>query len=86
MHPADIKAELQKRGESCATVAADTGVSRGTVSKVVNGRERSRRVALVIAAKLGKPASSIWPGQYAAKVARNATQRRAIKRAVRPNR
>ena len=84
MHPADIKAELQKAGSSCARVADEAEVKRSTVSKVVNGQKRSRKVAFIIAAKLGKPAHQVWPGQYAAKVARNAAQRRAIKRAVRP--
>lgn len=83
MHHEDIKAEIRKAGLSCAKVAAELELSRGTVSQVVQGKARSRRVALFIAGVLGKPPSAIWPGQYAAKVARTAAQRRAIKRAVR---
>ena len=83
MHPADIKAELQKRGMPCAEIARRLDVKRGSVSEVVNGNASSRRIAFEISRVLGKPAHVIWPGKYSVKVAR-AAQRRAIKRAVRP--
>ena len=82
MHPADIKAELQKRGSPCARSADRLDVPRSTVSQVVNGKASSRKVALEIARVIGKPASAIWPGRYGAKVQRAVT-RKPLKRAAR---
>lgn len=82
MHPADIKAELQKRGSPCARIAERLAVPRSTVSQVVNGNASSRKVANEIARIIGKPATRIWPGRYGVKVQR-ATVRKPLKRVSR---
>ncbi len=79
MHPADIKAQLQKRGSPCIRIAERLRVPRSTVSAVVNGNGTSRRVAFEISRVIGRPVGEIWPGKYEPKVVR-ATTRRAIKR------
>ena len=82
MHPADIKAELQKCGSSCAQLAAQLDVDRSAVSHVVRGDARSRRVAFAISSIIGKPVGEIWPGEYLPKVQRKVV-RKPIKRVVR---
>ena len=79
MHPADIKAALQKKRRSSAHIAKNLGLDRSTVSQVVTGKGTSRRVAFEISRVIGQPVDEIWPGKYQPKVVRTAA-RRAIKR------
>lgn len=65
MHPADIKASLQKKGSRPVDVARSLKVARSTVSRVIAGTATSRRVAREISLIVGKPASKLWPGKYA---------------------
>lgn len=60
MHPADIKAALQKRGSSLAKVARTLEVSPPTVTQVVYGRVTSRRIATEIARQAGLPLSRVF--------------------------
>lgn len=64
MHPADIKAALQKRGTNQAKIAETMKVSRSTVSYVIQGRGKSRRVADAISQATGIPVDRLWPGKY----------------------
>ena len=64
MHPADIKAALQKKGSSLAQVARTLEVSPPTVSQVLSGRVTSRRIANEIARQAGLPLSRAFRGRY----------------------
>ena len=64
MHPADIKAEIEKSGTSQADLSRDLKVSKTVVNEVIYGRTTSRRIAEHIAAKIGKSIDEIWPGRY----------------------
>lgn len=64
MHPADIKAALQKRNSSQAKIADTAQVSRAHVSYVIQGRSKSRRVADIISRVTGLPVDRMWPGKY----------------------
>lgn len=64
MHPADIKAAIQKRGSSQAKIADAANVSRSHVSYVIQGRSKSRRIADAISRATGIPVDRLWPGKY----------------------
>ncbi len=71
MHPEDIKAAIRKRGHTLASVAAslrarsqDASVTRGAVTRVVQGEVKSRRIAQEIARITGCPVRELWPGKY----------------------
>jgi lambda repressor-like predicted transcriptional regulator len=64
MHPADIKAEIEKSGISQADLSRDLEVSKTVVNEVIYGRTTSRRIAEHIAKKIGKSLDDIWPGRY----------------------
>jgi lambda repressor-like predicted transcriptional regulator len=64
MHPADIKASLQKRGRPSTSIARDLDVNRATVSRVISGKATSKRIANEVARTLGKRAADLWPGRY----------------------
>ena len=64
MHPADIKAALAKKGRPAAKVARRLRITKGTVSRVISGRDTSRRVANHISRVIDVPVSQIWPGRY----------------------
>jgi len=64
MHPADIKADLEKSGIKQAELARELEVSKTVVNEVIYGRRTSRRIAETIAGKINKPIDEIWPGRY----------------------
>lgn len=64
MHPADIKAALEKAGSSQIKIAKALNISDTAVNHVIYGRSTSRRVADLIAQKTGLPLSQLWPGRY----------------------
>ncbi len=64
MHPADINAALIKCGTNQTQIAERLGVTQSTVSYVIWGRVRSRRVAHAIAKATGLPVDQLWPGRY----------------------
>lgn len=64
MHPADIKAALQKRGSSQAKIAQAAKVTAAHVSYVVQGRSKSRRIANLISNATGISVDRMWPGKY----------------------
>jgi lambda repressor-like predicted transcriptional regulator len=64
MHPADIQAALRKAGVSQQDIADKFEVSKSTVSQVIHGLSKSRRIAEEIASVIGKDLADIWPGSY----------------------
>jgi lambda repressor-like predicted transcriptional regulator len=71
MHCADIKAAIEKSGNSYASIAANiighrTGrpVTLGAVSQVVRGRRKSLRIAQEIAEATGLEVKVLFPGRY----------------------
>ncbi|TAL45707.1 MAG: XRE family transcriptional regulator [Methylovulum sp.] len=64
MHPADIKAALEKANSNQLEIARLCKVSDSCVNHIIYGRSTSRRIADVIAAKTGLPLSQLWPGRY----------------------
>jgi len=65
MHYADIIASLVKAGHPPSKVAADLGVSRPTVTKIIRSQESSYNVASYISSVTNIPLSKLWPcGRY----------------------
>lgn len=64
MHPADIKAELEKAGSSQVEIARQCKVSDVAVNHVIYGRSTSRNIAGAIANITGKTLDQLWPGRY----------------------
>lgn len=64
MHPADIKAALQKRGTSQRQIAESLNLSTSTITYVIQGRGKSGRVAQAISQATGISVDRLWPGQY----------------------
>lgn len=66
MHPADIKAAIQKAGSSQADVARTLkpAVTPSAVWAVINGNSRSAAIAQHISRVTGLPVHSMWPGAY----------------------
>lgn len=64
MHPADIKASLEKAGTNQLKIAKALAISDTAVNHVIYGRSTSRRVAELISIKTGKTISELWPGRY----------------------
>lgn len=64
MHPAQIKAAIQMRGYTQAQIATECRVEANTVSAVVHGRSRSRRIEQRIAAVTGLPLPMLWPAWH----------------------
>lgn len=67
MHPADIKAALEKAGLSYAKVARTLGVSRSLLTRTVRYGKRSKRVEAAIAKALGKTPAQVFPERYGRK-------------------
>lgn len=61
MHPAEINAEIRKAGATQTAIAETLGVSPATVSAVINGRIKSKRVASAIALVVSRSVVSLWP-------------------------
>lgn len=70
MHPADIKAALEKAGSSQADVGrslvsrSGEPISHAAVHLVIEGKSRSMRIAKRIAQVTGLSVSTLWPGAY----------------------
>ncbi|WP_418352050.1 helix-turn-helix domain-containing protein [Shewanella algae] len=61
-HPADIRAEITKRGKSMAALARESGIAPTTLRTTMcrpylRGQE-------IIAACIGVPPQKIWPSRY----------------------
>ena len=64
MHPADIQAELKKRGITQAALAKQFAVSETCVSNVINKKEVSDRVMRGVAEAIGKHHYEVFPEYY----------------------
>lgn len=70
MHPADIKAAIEKAGSSQAAIARSLlgkggkPITSGAVYLVIKGSSRSERIAAAISQVTGLPVSVLWPGRY----------------------
>lgn len=70
MHPADIKAALEKCGCTQAAIARSLlgrkgqRLSRMAVHLVLVGRSKSTSVARRISVVTGIPVGQLWPGKY----------------------
>lgn len=70
MHPADIKAAIQKAGSNQVLIAqrvAKPGarhVHKAAVSRVISGNLISQHIAKVVAEVTKIPVSQLWPGKY----------------------
>ena len=64
MHPADIKAALQKANSSAAQIARELDISETAVAHVIYGRSSSLRIASKIAERTGIDIHLIWPDRY----------------------
>ncbi|MDA3978802.1 helix-turn-helix domain-containing protein [Gallibacterium sp. AGMB14963] len=62
MHPADIKAELEKRGLTLAILGVRNGLAKTTLR---NAFDKSYpRGELIIAKAIDKDPKDIWPSRY----------------------
>lgn len=61
MNGMDRKILMLRKGITQAEIARRLGVSGATVSLVVSGRMRSRRVEQAISEALGLPRELLWP-------------------------
>ena len=64
MSEMSIRKKLVEVGSSMTEIAREQQVTIQTVSCVVNGRRRSRRVERAIAQKLGERVEQLWPERY----------------------
>jgi putative transcriptional regulator len=64
MHPELIKAHIKMAGSSASKIARKLGLHRSTVTQVIEGTGKSRRVADEIAKVTGKSLDELWPGKY----------------------
>lgn len=67
MHPADIKAAINKAGTNQAEIAQSLKgrkVSPSAVWSVIHGVSRSADIAQQIARITGMPVAKLWPGKY----------------------
>jgi len=63
MHPADVKAALEKRGWTLANLGRELGVTRTAMTQTLHFA-RSQRIEQAIAAKIGLLPVDIWPDRY----------------------
>jgi lambda repressor-like predicted transcriptional regulator len=79
MHPADIKAAINKAGSSQADVARTLqgrNVTPSAVWAVINGNSRSASIAKHISRITGLAVHVMWPGAYPELLPRTRQRRR----------
>ncbi len=81
MHPEDIKAALRKAGVTQASLAAELGVARPSVTQAISGGMRSERIQTRIAEIVGQPVKVLWPNQV---TLRRTSRQIAAQRAAAP--
>lgn len=70
MHPADIKAALEKAGLSQTTLATRVAraggrhVNRSAVCRVINGSLKSAGIAKAVSDAIGRKVGEVFPGRY----------------------
>ena len=65
MHPEDVKAAIRKSFGSLAAFAAQHGLHRSAVPKVIRDAHHSQKTEKRVAAALGKSPHVIWPERWA---------------------
>jgi len=61
MNSTEIKAEIHKKGFSCAMLAETLGTTPNAVSGVINRHTTSTRIASAIAKIIDKPVTDVFP-------------------------
>lgn len=64
MTPVEIRIALLRKGATVAATARKLALSRNTVSNVIHGYGKSRRVANAVSRITGIPVDTLWPGVY----------------------
>jgi lambda repressor-like predicted transcriptional regulator len=64
LHPADIKAAIEKAGATQAGIAKGLSVTPQAVCHVVHGRSHSLWIATRISEVTGHSIDDLWPGVY----------------------
>jgi len=70
MHPADIQAELKKRGINQREIAEALGVTGLHISAVINKGRESDRVMRFISEKIARDPHEVFPSYYFRKIRR----------------
>lgn len=65
MTPREIRAHLILSGVRQKEIADQLGVSKASVSRVIDGHSRSARIQLAIARAIGRPAHQVFPDKTA---------------------
>jgi len=60
MTPLDIRIELLRRGVSVRELARQAGVSPTSISNVIHGRLKSRRLRKIVAHAIGRTPEELW--------------------------
>ena len=71
MHPELIKAEMRMKGVTPAALADSMGITRPSVSSVINGQQKSMPVMKAVAEVIGKPFDLVWPPKKVSGMRRN---------------
>ena len=74
-HPADIKAALEKRGLSLASLSRANGLEADTLKEVM--RRPYRKGERIVAKALEREPQEIWPERYAHRARRSRKQVRS---------
>lgn len=59
-----LKDDLRKAGFSLRSISREVGVSHTAVTDVARGARRSRRIEQLIAERLERTPSDLWPDRY----------------------
>lgn len=63
MHAEEIKATIRMKGITPAVIAQELGVTQQTVSGVIHGKGKSRRIQKRISEVTGISIETLWPPQ-----------------------
>ncbi|PKN67159.1 MAG: hypothetical protein CVU57_04200 [Deltaproteobacteria bacterium HGW-Deltaproteobacteria-15] len=74
MHPADIQAQLKKKGITQKAIAEELGLSEFHISEVINKNRPSDRVMRAVAAKIGRDVHEVFPEHYFRQKRRKASE------------
>lgn len=67
MHPADIQAELKKRGITQKEIAESLGVSEMSISMTINKKSVSDHIMKAVAKAIGRDPRAVFPEYYFSK-------------------
>lgn len=78
MHPADIQAELKKRGITQNALAEEIGVGPFAVSQIIRKKMVSDRIMRAVAEKIGRHPAEVFPEYYLGPSKRRTGKRAAV--------